>query len=147
MKSMKQRFVQISLGFRKLRSEQISLQISLRFRKLRLVQVFKLLRISGNTSTSENSLMIYLQKFSEIIEPALNLYCYIEKRLYVREIFTLKITIKNPTKNILHLQATFNSADGFMFSGHRQVSLLEIFDFVAKSQQCANWGDFIPMCN
>lgn len=57
----------------------------------------------------------------EIIEPPINIYCYIKQRLYVREVFTLKITLKNPTKNILHLIATLKSCEGFMFAGHRQV--------------------------
>ena len=60
----------------------------------------------------------------DVIEPPINIYCYIKQRLYVREVFTLKITLKNPTKNILHLIATLNSCDGFMFAGHRQVCFL-----------------------
>lgn len=62
----------------------------------------------------------------EIIEPPINIYCYIKQRLYVREVFTLKITLKNPKKNILHLIATLNSCDGFMFAGHRQVFFLNV---------------------
>ena len=62
----------------------------------------------------------------KIIEPPINIYCYIKQRLYVREVFTLKITLKNPTKDILHLIATLNSCDGFMFAGHRQVFFIYI---------------------
>lgn len=69
----------------------------------------------------------------EVINPPINIYSYVDKFLYVREIFTLKITLKNPTKNIIHLQAIFNSADGFMFAGHRQLNITLLsyssFDF------------------
>ena len=34
---------------------------------------------------------------------------------------TLRITLRNPTRRILHLQAILNSSDSFMFAGHRQV--------------------------
>lgn len=74
----------------------------------------------------------------EIIEPPINIYCYIKQRLYVREVFTLKITLKNPTKNILHLIATLNSCDGFMFAGHRQVLLK-----FTLSQNCCTYYIFI----
>ncbi|CAO1400963.1 unnamed protein product [Diamesa tonsa] len=72
----------------------------------------------------------------EIIEPPINIYCYIKQRLYVREVFTLKITLKNPTKNILHLIATLKSCEGFMFAGHRQLNIT-VFSY-SKFDLCFN---------
>lgn len=59
--------------------------------------------------------------FAEVIDPPLNLYCYLDQRMYVRTPMTLRITLRNPTRRILHLQAILNNSDGFMFAGHRQV--------------------------
>ncbi|XP_049298496.1 trafficking protein particle complex subunit 11 [Anopheles funestus] len=59
----------------------------------------------------------------EVIDPPLNLYCYIEQRMYVRLPMTLRITLRNPTRRILHLQAILNSSDSFMFAGHRQLNV------------------------
>lgn len=64
----------------------------------------------------------------EVIDPPLNLYCYLEEKMYVRVPMTLRITLKNPTRKILHLQALLNSSDSFMFSGHRQLNVT-IFAF------------------
>ncbi|XP_058829687.1 trafficking protein particle complex subunit 11 isoform X2 [Topomyia yanbarensis] len=64
----------------------------------------------------------------EVIDPSLNLYCYLEEKMYVRVPMTLRITLKNPTRKILHLQAVLNSSDSFMFSGHRQLNVT-IFAF------------------
>lgn len=60
--------------------------------------------------------------FSEIVEPLLNLYCFIDEQLYVNESVVYKITLKNPGTKILHLTATLNQSNSFMFSGHKQVS-------------------------
>lgn len=48
-----------------------------------------------------------------------------QDRVFVREVFTYKVTLKNPHSTILNLLATFNvnGADGFMFAGHRQVNV------------------------
>ncbi|XP_050073443.1 trafficking protein particle complex subunit 11 [Anopheles maculipalpis] len=59
----------------------------------------------------------------EVIDPPLNLYCYIEQRMYVRLPMTLRVTLRNPTRRILHLQAILNSSDSFMFAGHRQLNV------------------------
>ncbi|XP_058459958.1 trafficking protein particle complex subunit 11 isoform X2 [Malaya genurostris] len=64
----------------------------------------------------------------EVIDPSLNLYCYLEEKMYVRVPMTLRITLKNSTRKILHLQAVLNSSDSFMFSGHRQLTVT-IFAF------------------
>ncbi|XP_053673204.1 trafficking protein particle complex subunit 11 [Anopheles nili] len=59
----------------------------------------------------------------EVIDPPLNLYCYLDQRMYVRAPMTLRITLRNPTRRILHLQAILNSSDSFMFAGHRQLNV------------------------
>ncbi|XP_050098019.1 trafficking protein particle complex subunit 11 [Anopheles aquasalis] len=59
----------------------------------------------------------------EVIDPPLNLYCYLDQRMYVRTPMTLRITLRNPTRRILHLQAILNNSDGFMFAGHRQLNV------------------------
>lgn len=61
----------------------------------------------------------------DVREPLLNIYCAINERVYVREYFTYKISLKNPHPSILNLVATFNvnSTDGFMFAGHRHVNV------------------------
>ncbi|XP_055529161.1 trafficking protein particle complex subunit 11 isoform X2 [Wyeomyia smithii] len=64
----------------------------------------------------------------EVTDPSLNLYCYLEEKMFVRIPMTLRITLKNPTRKILHLQALLNSSDSFMFSGHRQLNVT-IFAF------------------
>lgn len=63
--------------------------------------------------------------YADVKEPLLNVYCAIEERVFVREFFTYKVTLKNPHSSILNMVATFNvsSADGFMFAGHRQVNV------------------------
>lgn len=58
---------------------------------------------------------------TEVIDPPLNIYCYLEEKVYVRVPMTLRVTLKNPTRKIVHLQSLLNSSDSFMFSGHRQV--------------------------
>ncbi|XP_055608810.1 trafficking protein particle complex subunit 11 isoform X2 [Uranotaenia lowii] len=64
----------------------------------------------------------------DVIEPPLNIYCYLEEKMYVRIPMTLRITIRNPTRKIMHLQALLNSSDSFMFSGHRQLNV-SVFAF------------------
>uniref|UniRef100_A0AAG5D5Q5 Trafficking protein particle complex subunit 11 n=1 Tax=Anopheles atroparvus TaxID=41427 RepID=A0AAG5D5Q5_ANOAO len=59
----------------------------------------------------------------EVIDPPLNLYCYLDQRMYVRLPMTLRITLRNPTRRILHLQAILNSSESFMFAGHRQLNV------------------------
>lgn len=40
----------------------------------------------------------------------------------MNESVVYKITLKNPGTKILHLTATLNQSNSFMFSGHKQVS-------------------------
>ncbi|XP_058120118.1 trafficking protein particle complex subunit 11 isoform X2 [Anopheles coustani] len=65
----------------------------------------------------------YIINGIEVIDPPLNLYCYLDQRLYVRLPMTLRITLRNPTRRILHLQAILNSSESFMFAGHRQLNV------------------------
>jgi trafficking protein particle complex subunit 11 len=44
-------------------------------------------------------------------------------RAFVREIFTYKLLLKNPRDEILHLTANIGNSDGFMLSGHKQLTL------------------------
>lgn len=62
---------------------------------------------------------------TDVREPLINVYCAIEQRVFVREFFTYSIKLKNPHAEILNMVAWFNinSADGFMFAGHRQVNV------------------------
>ncbi|XP_021696133.1 trafficking protein particle complex subunit 11 isoform X2 [Aedes aegypti] len=64
----------------------------------------------------------------EVIDPPLNIYCYLEEKMYVRVPMTLRVTLKNPTRRIIQLHALLNSSDSFMFSGHRQLNVT-IFAF------------------
>lgn len=43
--------------------------------------------------------------------------------MFVKEIFTYKILLKNPHDEILHLIANVGNSDGFMLSGHKQLTL------------------------
>lgn len=58
---------------------------------------------------------------AEIVEPLLNLYCFVEEHLYVNEPLVYKITLRNAGTKILHVTATLNQSNSFMFSGHKQV--------------------------
>uniref|UniRef100_A0A6B2EBJ4 Trafficking protein particle complex subunit 11 n=1 Tax=Phlebotomus kandelakii TaxID=1109342 RepID=A0A6B2EBJ4_9DIPT len=79
-----------------------------------------------------NSTMVNESKFSisglEVIEPKLNIYCFILEKVYVRVPFQLRIQLKNPGSKILSLQATLDNSDTFMFSGHRQLNV-SIFSY------------------
>ena len=73
----------------------------------------------------KNHLLFLKFLTKDVKEPLLNIYCAIKDRVFVREFFTYKITLKNPHATILNLVATFNvnTTDGFMFAGHRQVNV------------------------
>lgn len=62
---------------------------------------------------------------TDVREPLLNVHSEIQERVFVREVFTYKVTLKNPHSTILNLIASFNvnGADGFMFAGHRKSTL------------------------
>lgn len=67
----------------------------------------------------------FFVKAVDVRQPLLNIYTSPVDRVFVREIFTYKVTLKNPHSSILNLKATFDSSctDGFMFSGHRQLNI------------------------
>lgn len=75
-------------------------------------------RRSGSTVENESKFTI---SGVEVIEPPLNVYCYFDCKMYVRTPMTFKICLKNPSSRILHLIATLNNSDSFMFAGHKQV--------------------------
>ncbi|XP_070496804.1 trafficking protein particle complex subunit 11 isoform X1 [Chironomus tepperi] len=59
----------------------------------------------------------------DVVVPLLNIYCTSPtERVFVREIFTYKILLKNPGDEILHFQASIGNSDGFMLSGHKQLT-------------------------
>ncbi|XP_039440432.1 trafficking protein particle complex subunit 11 isoform X1 [Culex pipiens pallens] len=82
----------------------------------------------SSTPNVVNESKFVINGIAEVIDPPLNIYCYLEEKMYVRVPMTLRITLKNPTRKILHLQALLNSSDSFMFSGHRQLNVT-IFAF------------------
>lgn len=57
----------------------------------------------------------------EIIDPPLNLSCYIEEKMFVRTPMILKVTLKNSARKVINLIASLNNSDSFMFAGHKQV--------------------------
>lgn len=58
------------------------------------------------------------------MKPLLNIYCSsLQQRVFVKEIFTYKILLKNPHDEILHLIANIGNSDGFMIAGHKQLTL------------------------
>lgn len=58
----------------------------------------------------------------EIVEAPLNLYCYLDEKMYVKVPMTLTITLKNTTNTTIHLKSYLKNADNFMFAGHSQVN-------------------------
>lgn len=70
----------------------------------------------------------------EVIEPPLNLSCYIEEKMFVRTPMILKVTLKNSARKVINLIASLNNSDSFMFAGHKQVCFLWKFSgFFFKS--------------
>lgn len=53
--------------------------------------------------------------------------------MYVRVPMTLRVTLRNPTRKIIQLQALLNSSDSFMFSGHRQVNEVSFSNWFHKT--------------
>lgn len=73
----------------------------------------------------------FTNNFSDITAPLLNIYCTSPtERVFVREIFTYRILLKNPGDEILHFNANIGNSDGFMFSGHKQLT----FTLFARSE-------------
>lgn len=58
----------------------------------------------------------------EIIDAPLNLYCYLDEKMYVKVPMTLTIQLKNTSNRTIHLKSYLKNADSFMFAGHSQVN-------------------------
>lgn len=58
-----------------------------------------------------------------VLEPPLIIQCELEERMFVKMPITLKVLLKNPTHQILHLIASLNqfSMENFICSGHKEV--------------------------
>lgn len=67
----------------------------------------------------------FFVKAVDVRQPLLNIYTSPVDRVFVREIFTYRVTFMNPNSTILNLRATFdpNSTEGFMFAGHRHLNV------------------------
>lgn len=72
----------------------------------------------GENRQNETKLII---KCIEIVDAPLNLYCYMDEKMYVKCAMTLTIVLRNTTKSTLHLKSQLKNADNFMFAGHSQV--------------------------
>lgn len=58
-----------------------------------------------------------------MVRPLINIYyTSLHQRIFVREIFTYKILLKNPRDEILYMAANIGNSDGFMLSGHKQLT-------------------------
>lgn len=79
-------------------------------------------RRAGEKYENETKLMV---NSIEIIEAPVNLYCYMDEKMYVKVPMTLTITLRNSTNSTIHLKSHLKNADNFMFAGHSQVSLCE----------------------
>lgn len=63
----------------------------------------------------------------EIVDAPLNIYCYLDEKMYVKVPMTLTITLKNSSNATIHLKSFLKNADNFMFAGHTQVNLRLIY--------------------
>lgn len=75
-------------------------------------------RRTGTLHENETKLIV---NCVETVEAPLNIYCYIDEKMYVKVPMTLLITLKNTTNSTLHLKSLLKNADNFMFAGHSQV--------------------------
>lgn len=75
-------------------------------------------RRAGGTLENESKFII---NSIEIIEAPLNIYCYLDEKMYVKVPMTLRITLKNTANSTLYLKSILKNADNFMFAGHSQV--------------------------
>lgn len=76
-------------------------------------------RRAGEPIEHESKLLV---KCIEIFEAPLNIYCFLDEKMYVKVPMTLKITLRNMTNSTIHLKSCLKNADNFMFAGHSQVS-------------------------
>lgn len=90
---------------------------SRRFRQIYGVYCIRWRR-AGDISENESKFII---NSIEIVEAPLNIYCYLDEKMYVKVPMTLRITLKNTTNSTLPLKSFLKNADNFMFAGHSQV--------------------------
>lgn len=76
-------------------------------------------RRAGEPFENESKLLV---NCIEIVEAPLNIYCFLDEKMYVKVPMTLKITLRNMTNSTIHLKSWLKNADNFMFAGHSQVS-------------------------
>lgn len=75
-------------------------------------------RRNGEKQENESK---FLVNTIEIVEAPLNLYCYLDEKMYVKVPMTLTIYLKNTTNKTIHLKSYLKNADSFMCAGHSQV--------------------------
>lgn len=97
-------------------------------------------RRAGEPFENESKLLVHC---IEIVEAPLNLYCFLDEKMYVKVPMTLKITLRNVTNSTIHLKSCLKNADNFMFAGHSQVSSVHR-DRV--NQEVFNCCCFNPTC-
>lgn len=74
-------------------------------------------------------LFIHFLFIVEVIDPPLNIYCYLEDKMYVKVPMTLRITIKNPSRFVVRLKTCLKNSENFMFSGNTQVKRTSVIFF------------------
>ncbi|XP_031630878.1 trafficking protein particle complex subunit 11 [Contarinia nasturtii] len=77
-------------------------------------------RRTGEVNENETKLIV---NCIEIVEAPLNIYCYLDEKMYVKVPMTLLITLKNTSNSTLHLKSFLKNADNFMFAGHSQFNV------------------------
>lgn len=80
-------------------------------------------RRAGDISENESKFII---NSLEIVEAPLNIYCYLDEKMYVKVPMTLRIILRNTTNSTLLLKSCLKNADNFMFAGHSQVYIIII---------------------
>lgn len=84
-------------------------------------------RRAGESFENETKLMV---NSIDVVDAPLNLYCYMDEKMYVKVPMTLTITLRNTTNSTIHLKTYLKNADNFMFAGHSQVSsTIQLIDF------------------
>lgn len=77
-------------------------------------------RRAGEKYENETKFMV---NSIEIVDAPLNLYCYMDEKMYVKVPMTLTITLRNSTNSTIHLKSYLKNADNFMFAGHSQFNI------------------------
>lgn len=77
-------------------------------------------RRSGTNAENETKLLV---NGLEIVDAPLNIYCYLEEKVFVKMPMTLTIILHNTSNTTLHLKSYLKNAENFMFAGNTQVKL------------------------